>query len=528
MPAEDKEKILATNEDNLKDKDSLLKTEYETAIKEMGLNGKYQNIVFYIIAFSSFICGLMITAFPVEKEIPNYVCINRYEFEDFEEYSFYKNNPQFKIIESEECVEKFCKEPLQVLVADYGEMRNFITMLDTMCNVDKFSGEFTKRLFLGRILAIFFTSYISDNIGRKITIHILLVLLLMTNIGFFFFRNNSAFLTITFFANMSMQLFNINTVYSVEIMSDDIYSVLSGAMGLFHTICGVFGIVIMFLFQDFIVLLSIHLVLDVIIIYYAFVYLVETPKFCLYTKDYTQLKESITFIANINGTYDTKILPIFKKIDAICEKNQNTPDTEESKGEFNIVGKISYFISSVFSPYIKIFTRKKELFDLGFLFFPFATVFFVYYGQLMFIERLPGNAQVNSLLIYCSELFAPNIAGYMLIHMKRRTIYSSVFIASIILCALLTQIENAIMVSILVALNAFVISMNFIVQYVIAAELFDCSVKTSAMGVLILLSNLFMVPGDLLLGLFSSPFYFFLIILSISVLCITQLRETKV
>lgn len=527
MQVEDKVKILAINEDNLKDNENLIQIEYENAIKEMGLNGKYQNIVFWIIALSSFICGLMIASFPVEKEMPNYVCINRYEFEDFKEFSIYKNNPQFKIIESEECVEKFCKEPLQVIVAEYGEIRNFITMLDTMCSVDKFSGDLTKRLFLGRIVAIFFTSYLSDNIGRKITIHILLVLVLVTNTGFFFFRYTSAYLTLSFFANMSMQLFNINTVYSVEIMSDDLYSALSGAMGLSHVITGMSGIILMFLFKDFIVLLCIHLVFDVVIIYYAFVYLVETPKFCLYQKNYTQLKESITFIAKINGTYDTKVEPIFKKIDAIGENKQNTTHPAESKEEFHIVRKINYFVSSVFSPYIKIFSRKKELFDLGFLFFPFATVFFVYYGQLMFIERLPGNAQVNAFLIFFSELFSPNIAGYMLKKMKRRTIYAGVFIISIILCSVLTVMKNGIIVGILVALNAFFISMNFIVQYVIAAELFDCSIKTSAMGILILLSNLFMVPGDFLLGLFSSPFYFFIIILVISVLCITQIRETK-
>lgn len=69
----------------------------------INLEGKYQKILFFILAFSSFICSMLITSYPLQKEIPNYECV---DINTFDPNSFKKF--RYKKIENVDCIVKFC------------------------------------------------------------------------------------------------------------------------------------------------------------------------------------------------------------------------------------------------------------------------------------------------------------------------------------------------------------------------------------------------------------------------------------
>jgi MFS family permease len=519
---------------SLIDKRDLIEKEYEKAIEEVDMEGKFQKRAFYILATTAFLCSLILTGFPLQKEAPEYQCLNRFDFEDLEDYSVYKNNPRYKIIHSEECIDKFCNKMdnyqdaiLWVIVADYNSVTNMVTALDVMCQIDNFSAYFTKMLFIGRIIATLLFAYISDNFGRRIAFSIGLVLMLVTNTAFFMLRNATMYYIIAFFANMCFQLYSLITVMSVEIMGSKLYSVLNGVTASLFAFCGVFNLLIMYFFKSWFVLLGIHIVIDALIIYLNFTCLTETPKFCLMKKDYTQLEDILIRIAKDNDTYVNKVshkLEEISQIKKMIKKDSISSDNIKNKTIFAYMNPIR-LLNSIFGPYIKILTAKNDLGNFLKFIIPYITVFFVYYGQLMFLEKIPGDPQFNSLLIFTSELFSPNLAGFLLTKTSRKLIITVFSLICIICCLIFPQTDNALFQSFLIFTNCFSICVILVVNYVFSAEAFDSSIKTSAISVLLLIANVAMIFGDILMNVFPSPFYMFALMCAATIFSVSSIKE---
>jgi len=69
----------------------------------INLEGKYQKILFVTLALTSFLCSMVITVFPLQKEIPNFECIKADGFNANE----FKKFP-FQLITNEECIVNYC------------------------------------------------------------------------------------------------------------------------------------------------------------------------------------------------------------------------------------------------------------------------------------------------------------------------------------------------------------------------------------------------------------------------------------
>jgi MFS family permease len=519
---------------SLIEKREFVDKKYEKAIEAVDLDGNFQQTAFYILATTAFICSLILTAFPLQKEVPSYECINKFDFADLEEYNMYKNSSRYKIVHMEECIDKFCKNKVEdyqdpllwVLIADLNSLTNMITNLDVLCHIDNFSSDFTRMLFSGRIVGTLLFAYISDNLGRHIAFSLGLTMLFICNLSFFFLRYTVTYYITAFFVNMTFQLYSLITIVSVEIMSNNLYSVLNGVIGSLFAFCGLFNLIIMYFFKDWFVLLGIHLVVDFIIVYLNFTRLTETPKFCLMKKDYNQLERILIRISKENGTYDIVKLKLqeIQELKKSVKKDSITSDNVKNVGLFSYINPIR-FISTLFGPYVKILTARNDLGNFIKFIIPYITIFFVYYGQLMFVEKLPGDVQLNSLLIFTSELFSPNLAGYLLTKTSRKLILSIFHIICIICSLLFTQISNPIILSILLFTNCFSICVNLVVTYVFTAEVFDSSIKTSAMSVLLLIANLSLVFGDLLMNVFPSPFYMFALMCASTIFSISSIKE---
>lgn len=545
---------------------------YEDAIVASNLNGKYQKKLFFILAIVAFSCSMIITGFPSQKEIPRYVCINRLAFEENNsnnEYKEYKkNNEKYRIIYQDDCIARYCskEENFQsavfwVLIADYKSVRNFVTHLDLMCDLESFSGDFTRWIFMGRIVTTIFFSYISDTYGRRTSWLIVMILLALSNFLFLIINNKSLYLLIGFLSNMCMSNYNLTQVISVEVMNSDLYSIFNGAIAVLFAFCGIFTIFIMSFFKDWFLLVFIHLVIDITMIYFSYYYFYETPYFCLNKQKYDELNKVLENISKINETYDSLVKFKLEKIEnykdslgivnrkIITNTSPNSPNIgilkdkqknslksnnnelsnfclEDNYGQEQTESKSSSILNDLFKPYINIFYKRKQLVNLLKLSIPFITINFVYFGQLMFLELIPGDPRTNSFLIFSSEILAPNLAAWLMLYMGRKNILNFFYLCSLICCLALAYVKNSFTASLLLFLNSFSIALNFVAAYVFAAEVFPTSIKTSANGLLILIGNFSLVIGDYLMKIFPSPFYLFILFNLGSIVSIYTMKET--
>lgn len=538
--------------------DNALIKKYEDIMEAVDLSGKYQKIIFLTLATTVFSCCMLITTFPIQKELPDFFCVHKAEFQDSQDYLVYKQNNNYKVIYNEDCVAKRCRDWVieredttnvkfqsaifWVLVADYSSVKNYVTNLDLMCEVESYSGDFTRIIFLGRILATVILSYVSDKYGRLPVFKINLSLLIISNLGFLFSSNKFAYLIFGTCSNITMQTYNLSTIMSVEYMSSHLYSLFNGAISSLFAFCGLFSIGMMYFFQNWFLIITFHLILNLFVVYMTSIYMVETPRYCLMKRDYDTLDVALVKMSLMNGTYEDKVKSMIEdvkffrgkdrenidRIEAPGAKGENIPMLKNrNTGSTYRFNPLSIF-SALLGPYLKIFSRSKDLENMVKLMIPFITVNFVYYGQLMFVEKLPGNVKINSFLIFFSELFSPNLAGYLLKSQSRRKIITVFHSLCILVCIIFPHVQNELIVSFLIFSNSFCICVNLVTTYVLSAEVFDTSIKSSANGLLILLANCPMVVGDLLMGIFPSPFYLFAILCGFSIFSVLKVAEKEI
>ena len=371
---------------------------YKEAIHETNLYGKYQIYITYLICLVAFSSSLICITFPTQKEIPPYTCKTRDEI-----------STDMKIFDDPACINKFCNEENKILEVDYKSFKNFITILDQFCSIDTYSNKFARMMFIGRILTTIIFSYVADTYGRRITYLIVLVIIIVSNLGFFILVNPEIYLFLGLLSNMGMNNYNLSIIISVEIMNEELYSFLNGVFGTIFALCGIFSLLIMILFGNWFIIIFIHLVINFVCLYYCYYYLIETPMYSLAIKDFRQLDDTIMILSNINGTYNN-VKPIIEKIN---KKKESIIIVKETKG-FSILNMIE--------PYIKIFYMKSELDKFIFLIFPFIFLFFIYYGQILFVDKFPGNIKINSFIIFFSDALGPYIASHLLKFKNRKKI----------------------------------------------------------------------------------------------------------
>jgi len=100
-------KELPNNALTVSNKEDTKKESKKTLLIELfnsiDLEGKYQKILSVTLALIAFICSMLMTTFPLQKEIPNFECLKADGFN----VNKFKNFP-FKIITDEECIVNYC------------------------------------------------------------------------------------------------------------------------------------------------------------------------------------------------------------------------------------------------------------------------------------------------------------------------------------------------------------------------------------------------------------------------------------
>jgi len=233
-----------------------------------------------------------------------------------------------------------------------------------------------------------------------------------------------------------------------------------------------------------------------------------------------------------NKFEDNKNKGIVKK--SVSFKNEQEEDIISKlslcfkKYFFLILKDFKNYFLSMYSRYSQIFQKAESRRTFFLFLFPYLSIMIDYYGQLIFIDKIPGNILLNSFILYLSDFISPNIAGYIMSFSKRKQTLTIFHSGIIIVGLILPMVPEGVFYSILLFFNCFLINSIEVGTDIFAAESFDASIKSSAMLLLILCGFSAVVFGDTLMDFVGTPFYLFAILSVCSIVAIYYLKEPEV
>jgi MFS family permease len=520
-----------------------LKEKYLSILSDVGLEGKFQKIMFVLICSLSFISVLIIPIFPMNKDLPDHICINYEELNINQTYSKFRG-PQFLIIETKSCIAKFCQDystineqgintnqnKTQILIVDKSSVRNLITELDILCDHHIFFEILNAALFLGRIVGNILFSYIADSYGRLQSATIQTYMIIFCYTISFFIKSKWISVLVVFTLAATLNMYHLINALSTEYMSQNYYTTLNGFIGVFFSICGLYTVTIFYYYRNWNILILIHLSVSFLSLYLIKSYMVETPFFLLQQKNYKDLNRVLRKISQVNGTYES--FGIDKKISGIekeiyrNELKQEKDFFEEKKTSYN-----EMLLQNTPGPYLISFKSSKTTKNFLKLVLIYLSMNLTYFGQILNIEKVSGNFFFNNLIVYIGEIIAELSSVFLMNKYKRVELIFGCFAISTILSFFINILEAysmfPVVMTITILLNSYFISVVFVVVYTYAVEIFDPDVKNTMNCLLDNLSNIFMIFSPPLLEFFTTPYATYGIVSGIAAWNSLYLHETK-
>jgi len=255
----------------------------------------------------------------------------------------------------------------------------------------------------------------------------------------------------------------------------------------------------------------------------------ETQYYLLDQKKYSELYDTLVKISKLNGTFDREeVLVNFKTVENMI-KIEKINDTKDILISNDVKPNLSQIFSSILGPYIKTFNSYANILIIMKLFFMFITMYFIYFGQLLNVEKLNGNLYFNNLIIYFGELIADISASWFLSKLKRKQLIFMCFS----LCTICSVFVHVLEISDLFYLlkttfvfaNSLFISILFMAVFIYSSEVLDPNVKNTIISILTNVSTIFLLFSPQIIELFSTPFILFSVISFISALNSLIIKE---
>jgi len=322
---------------------------------------------------------------------------------------------------------------------------------------------------------------------------------------------------------MSKSFYNLVILFGVETMGVGYYSILTGILGFLYAICSIVSILILGFFYDWHIILYFHIILNFLGLYLGIKYIVETPMFLLSTFRYHELNQVLIKISRINNTQENVEL-VLNEIEVLNKmKNNDHPDLNcRNSNNKSFSESIKYIIS----PYIKIMSTNNEMNNLMLLSIPYIAMHAIYFIQVFNLYKLPGNLLTNSSAIYAGEFFSTLVGGFLVNYFgKKKILYLFHFICLLTIISIPIIQNNQFILFICLFAFSYSICTVYIPTNLLCAELFETTVRSTATGILLIVSNFVIIIGDYLIIAFYSQTLLFIILNIATLYVITKLPE---
>jgi len=529
----EKTEILASHDDMLSAGDiqeNKLRLKYLELLESTDLQGKYQKMHFIVTFFIAFSCCMTILMFPLQKVLPKYNCYNKLEFDDGKEYSDFKTNTKrYDIINNEQCIEDYCTtDHLEnhgygtigylVLVIDKASMYNWITQLGVMCNFHGFFHTASFIAFVGNIIIPSCMAYIVSKTGRLMTFRLCLKIMLVVYIFFYF--STSTYLTTLccFLAYGFYYAYTLHSYMGTEFMSKSLGQFFIAFNNSAMPLSGIIYILLMYNFANWNVILVTNIIIFMVLITMSHTVIKESPDYLLSIKKYDEFEEVAKYMASFNGM-EVEFEKVFQEVKKLRSEIliTNIKNKDDDLGGFENESKLWFFVN-VLKQYLALFDTKGNVIKTFKFTLVYISMYILFYGYLLNVEKMEGSVYVNLALIFIGEFISENFAGALMQMFSTKQILLSMFSLCLGLCIILIFFSYIaiIRVSLLFA-NAFAFSMAFVVVWSYTNDCYESNVKASAYSFLMNCSNLCVSSMQPVIELFPNPFYFFAIFSAIPI-----------
>ena len=191
--------------------------------------------------------------------------------------------------------------PLPALVIHITSIKNFLTefyLEKNFCETEKFSTDVLRFILTGKILGIIIFYFITKFVGRKYTIYIITLILIVTNLNFFFIQNRLDFLIVLIILYSTCHsIEDISYIYSIESMTRGLAKSVNNKKVILNGLLSMLYVILMHEFKNWKVLFLINLIFAFISGYLVFHYNFESPKFLLFHRKFRRLEKFIIEIS---------------------------------------------------------------------------------------------------------------------------------------------------------------------------------------------------------------------------------------
>ncbi len=499
---------------------------------------------------------MVLTSFPLQKELPTFSCLSSNQTLNITQYNTSKN---FKVFDSPRCILKHCpptnSTTFSAIRADYSSITNFITVLDKFCDMDLYTELYTRVVYGCRLIGNLIIPFISDKYGRKKAFLMMLTMVTISNIGFLTIHNDYAYILFSGMTYFTMSGISISIIIAVENMRKELYSIMGVIQGINLSINGLLAYITIHLMKSWYLHVILYVINNIALFIFNMRILTETPDYLLEKKDYESLETALKRMAEYNGIKSEveKMLSDISEADAMNYKQDyksssklSDIDKEKKRERKNSINSVNSIISinsqninditsnndsnnkakgcmntiyDIAETYRNLYKQKTDRYNFLKMILPMGAFNFLYFTQLMFIERIPGDIATNSFLIFAQELISPSVGMYLTQKFNRKNVIVISYFITFILCMifpLLVSMETSTSGNIAFYINSFmVLSINFISCmavaniFILLSEIFSVNVRSTATGLIQIIISLSVIMSADILNLFSSPFYIY-------------------
>ena len=470
----------------------------DMASEIVGSNGNFQKILSILICLVDFSIALSSTGIPFFSKSPEFTCKSKKkEMSNFTECGS----------------ELYCLNDLY----DYKKnteksLNNFAFTFDLYCENNIYLEIMSSSLFIGIILSTLFFSTIPDKYGRLNIYKIMCLGLAITNISLFFTTGPYHLILSFFLVGICSFLLTMKMPLICEFMSKQNSGLIMSLSNISTPLSGIIVTLHFMFINDWRNLILMNMLVSLIVAYFVFVYLVESPRWLNSQHKHKEMKESLMKIAVFNGNED-----IFTKF---LENNKWSLEKEESSSNIalNEQIKIVNIIDILFIPKFRyIFVS---------LLFCWWVIGACFWGLIFNLKNLNSSVFIDSIIIFGAEMVAESISGYFsdIFGRKYVMVISSIFGG---ICYIIYDyFETGILKTSLLLCSSLGISSIFNILFIYSPETFPITVRTSTNGMLFIASRLGAIMSPFMLIFFTKPPIIFGILAVVTGLVISTLEET--
>ena len=470
----------------------------DKTLEVVGSNGRFQMILSILIPFISAILGITVTGIPYLSKCPQFKCKPR----NIIGSNFTECDSQFNCLNQLFEYEKNSEKSLH----------NFAYSFDLYCENRIYLEIMSSCFFFGGILSTLIFSPLTDKYGRLKIYRIVCLGLAISNINLFL--TSGAYHLIFNFLSLGIFLFaySMSMTLICEFMDKNNAGKVMGINNAAFPLSGIFVALYFMLVNNWRILFLINMVISVIVAYFVFVYMVESPRWLNSKHKFKELRECLMKIAIFNGNKD-KFTKFLEENETMLEKEEKLNNSASNKQNKNTNLMIILLIPKF----------RYLLFCLCFCWWAMGVCF---WGLIFNLENLGRSMYIDSIVTFGAEFIAEISSGYYSDIYGRRKVMMISSIFSGICFITFDFFQTGVLKTTLLFFASLGISSIYNVLFIYSPEVFPTSVRSTTNGFFFIASRLGGMMCPYMINFFWRPPVIFGIIAVVAGLVISTLEET--